>query len=103
MPQNLNAQKPCCAEGTIFSQAALVVTREPGYGWLDQPLEVGVADAHRVGVGARPEDYSLVLGERLVDVDGPVVEVAEGGNRTHLAVGERLLELRFFCQVRFLR
>src|SRR5919107_4661585 len=98
MPQNLNAQKPCCAEGTIFSQAALVVTRESGYGWLDQPLEVGVADAHRVGVGASPEDYRLVLGERLIDVDGHVVEVTEWGHRPHFAVGERLLELLFFCQ-----
>src|SRR5918998_4792429 len=99
MSQNLIASRPCSAEGTTFSQAALVVTREPGYGWLDQPLEVGVADAHRVGVGARPEDYRLVLGERLIDVDGHVVEVAEGGHRPHLAVGERLLELLFFCQV----
>jgi hypothetical protein len=35
--------------------------RELGYGWFGQSLEVGVPDAHGVGVSARPEYYCLVF------------------------------------------
>jgi hypothetical protein len=34
---------------------------ELGYRWFDQPLEVGVADAHGVGMGARPEYYRFIF------------------------------------------
>ena len=34
---------------------------ELGYLWFDQPLEVGVADAHGVGMGARPEYYRFIF------------------------------------------
>lgn len=34
---------------------------ELGYRWFDQPLEVGVADAHGVGMGARPKYYRFIF------------------------------------------
>ncbi len=34
---------------------------ELGYRWFDQLLEVGVADAHGVGMGARPEYYGFIF------------------------------------------
>jgi hypothetical protein len=34
---------------------------ELGYRWFDQPLEVGVTEAHGVGMGARPEYYRFIF------------------------------------------
>jgi hypothetical protein len=44
--------------GSVLPELA---ARELGYGRFDQPLEVGVPDAHGVGVGAGPENYDLVF------------------------------------------
>src|SRR5215208_7511123 len=43
-------------------------------------------------MGARPEDYGLVLDQGSVHVDRYLVEVPEGRHRTHLTVGEGISE-----------
>src|SRR5829696_4533855 len=69
-----------------------LAARELGYGRFDQPIEVRVGDAHRVDVGAGPEDYRFVFRQRLFHVDRQIVEVAEGRHCADLAVGEGPLE-----------
>src|SRR5919107_3484646 len=66
---------------------------ELGYCWFDQPLEVGVPDAHGVGVGARPEYYRFVFRERRFHAYRYFVEVPEGGHSAYLAVRECVLKL----------
>src|SRR5918994_2359152 len=56
---------PCIGREGLSTAARSVLSelarRELGYFWFDQPLEVGVPDAHGVGVGAGPENYDLVF------------------------------------------
>jgi hypothetical protein len=47
----------------------LVTEGKVGDSRFDQPLEVGVTDAHGVGVGAGSKEYRLVLGQGLLHVD----------------------------------
>src|SRR5215212_3982526 len=55
-----------------------LAARELGYGRFDKSIEVRVGDAHRVDVGAGPEDYRFVFRQRLFHVDRQIVEIAEG-------------------------
>ena len=72
--------------------------REYGYGWRHQPLEVRIADSHRLSVGTGAKDYRLVLGEGFLHVDGHAVEVTERRHRPDLAVREGVCKRLLFGQ-----
>jgi hypothetical protein len=66
-PRRRGAVRACedQGEGRVDDSAGSLLPElacsELGYRWFDQHLEVGIADAHGVGMGARPEYYRFIF------------------------------------------